>query len=135
MITSQIYVTKGKTESLLGKEDTIKLGILKLNQDSEGPEKELRLRCIRSEILKDTVSTWSVTGGKPQNKIDAKMAKITTKHEFSKVWDIQRYGTYKHGSDPHPNEGGDETHRKAKQDSKGKHREASKKTRGEYTGK
>ena len=79
-ITSQIYVTKGKTESLLGKEDTIKLGILKLNQDSEGPEKELRLRCIMSEILKDTVTTWPVTGGKPQNKIDAKMAKITTKH-------------------------------------------------------
>ena len=32
----QVYITMGQTESLLGKEGTIKLGIMKLNPDSDG---------------------------------------------------------------------------------------------------
>ena len=59
----RVYVTEGGQESLLGKEDVEKLGILKLKLDGDAPDGDdmnrLRivvpevLRCITPEILEE----------------------------------------------------------------------------------
>ena len=65
-ITTTVYVTEHEKESLLGKEDAIKLGILKISpkgepEDAEeekarhviDSEEKMRLRCITPEILEE----------------------------------------------------------------------------------
>ena len=39
-IKTKVYVTEGQTESLLGKEDGIALGILKINPDGDEPDEK-----------------------------------------------------------------------------------------------
>ena len=76
------YIAKEETESLLGKEDAINLGILKINPDGEGPENDEheKVRCITPEILKEEIESGVVSGGKTQKEIDKQTEDITSKH-------------------------------------------------------
>ena len=81
-IKTKVYIAKEETESLLGKEDAIKLGILKINPDGEGPENDEheKVRCITPEILKEEIESGVVSGGKTQKEIDKQTEDITSKH-------------------------------------------------------
>ena len=71
-IKTTVYVTEHKTESLLGKEDAIKLGIMKINPKGEAEdsqeekarhvidnEGELHLRCITTRVQPELgLGTW-----------------------------------------------------------------------------
>ena len=64
-IRSRVYVTQGQSESLLGKEDGIALGILKIDPDGDAPdEDEERVRCITPEPLDDVIKYGIVSGDK-----------------------------------------------------------------------
>ena len=88
IIKTRVYITEGEKESLLGKDDAMALGILKLNPDGDEPENVRRvttqtpeiLRCITPEILKPENKTGIVSGGKTQLQIDADMSVIADKH-------------------------------------------------------
>ena len=72
---TRVYVAKGQEESLLGKEDAIALGLLKLSKDGDYPDEPVR--CITPEILDDLIKTGEVSGGQTQAQIDAVMEEIT----------------------------------------------------------
>ena len=89
IIKSRVYVTEGEEESLLGKEDAKRLGILKLDPEGEDPEDEVNrlktvmpevLRCITPEILQDEKTKGVVSGGKTQAEIDKDMEAIAAKY-------------------------------------------------------
>ena len=71
---STIYITKAQEESLLGKEDAIALGLLKLSKDGDYPDEPVR--CITPERKEDEVTTGIVSGGQTQQQIDEVMARI-----------------------------------------------------------
>ena len=81
-VTTRIYVVEGETESLLGRQDAIDLGILRISPDGdEAEDEENRLRCITPEIFKAPITTGVVSGGKDQTEIDADMAAIADRHQ------------------------------------------------------
>ena len=71
---TRLYVTKGQQESLLGKEDAIALGLLKLSKDGDYPDE--KVRCITPEHLQDIITEGDVSGGQTQAQIDAVMEEI-----------------------------------------------------------
>ena len=101
-----VYVTKGQTESLLGREDAIDLGIIQINPDGRKPTQERAPRTSRQEdtrscsrspepvrsrspepvrhITPETLlapkEEGIVSGGQTQAEIDASMDKITAEH-------------------------------------------------------
>ena len=80
-VTTEIYIVEGETESLLGCQDAIDIGILKISPDGDEAElEENRIHCITPEILKDPIMTGVVSGGKDQTEIDADMAAIADRH-------------------------------------------------------
>ena len=81
-IRTKVYVTEGQTESLLGKEDGIALGILKIDPDGDAPdEDEERVRCITPEPLDDVIKYGIVSGNQTQAQIDDSMAQIVEEHK------------------------------------------------------
>ena len=87
VVVTRVYVTKGQHESLLGKDDAIALGILKLDRDGDTPETEApeAVRCITPEVLKDPIEIGIVLGGQTQPQIDAEMNKIA--EEYSDIFE------------------------------------------------
>ena len=71
---TRVYVTKGQRESLLGKEDAIALGLLKLSKDGDYPDE--KVRCITPEHLQDIIKEGVVSDGQTQAQIDAIMEEI-----------------------------------------------------------
>ena len=78
-IKTTVYVVDGEKESLLGKQDAIKLGIIKLDPEGDAPDNEkdrLRcvtpevLRCITPEVLQDPIEQGEVSGSKTQAQIE-----------------------------------------------------------------
>ena len=75
-----VYIVEGEQESLLGKEDAQKLGIIKMNRRGDKPHGTDTLGCITPETLKDPISEGPVSGGQTQAQIDAAMEELATKH-------------------------------------------------------
>ena len=71
---TRVYVKKGQEESLLGKEDAIALGLLKLSKDGDYPDEPVR--CITTETLHDLIKDGEVSGGQTQAQIDPVMEEI-----------------------------------------------------------
>lgn len=81
-IPMRVYIAEGEEESLLGRQDAINLGILRINLDGDEPEDNVnKLRCITPELLKDVKTTGVVSGGKTQKEID-QMKLIADKHHL-----------------------------------------------------
>ena len=62
-IKMMVYMEEDEKESLLGKEDPVKLGIIKLDPEGEGP-----------------YNNNDRLGGKTQKQIDEDMEQISSKH-------------------------------------------------------
>ena len=98
-VITTVYVTKDSEESLLGREDAIALGVIKVFPDGDkpdgekpAPEREPRARstgtprsrsrspeptrCITPERLNDPIVEGIVSGGQTQDEIDAMMDQI-----------------------------------------------------------
>ena len=76
-----VYIVEGEQESLLGKEDAQKLGIIKVNRRGDKPDKTDTVGCISPEMLKDPIKEGEVSGGQTQAQIDASMEELAAKHE------------------------------------------------------
>lgn len=77
-IKTDVYIVDGEQESLLGKQDAIDLGIIKLNPRGDKPDKSNNrlqvispefMGCITPEILDDQVKDGVVSGGQTQAQI------------------------------------------------------------------
>ena len=83
-VKTTVYIVEGEDESLLGKEDAIKLGIIRIDRDGVAEDKmmedDMKLRCITPEVLKDQIKDGIVSDGQTQDQIDAAMTKIADKH-------------------------------------------------------
>ena len=84
-IKTDVYIVEGEHESLLGKQDAIDLGIIKMNPRGDPPTMNTDrlqtvtpevLRCITPELLEDPIKSGIVLGVQDQNQIDAAMQKI-----------------------------------------------------------
>ena len=80
-IKTTVYIVEGERESLLGKEDAIKLGIISVNPKGKKPNGQDTVGCITPETLKDPIKEGTVSGGQTQAQIDAKMEELANKHE------------------------------------------------------
>ena len=63
-VKTKVYVTKGQSESLLGKEDGIALGILSINLDgrmADGRMPDEKVRCITPETLDEPIKKGIVS--------------------------------------------------------------------------
>ena len=78
---TRVYVTKGQEKSLLGKEDTIALGILKIDGDNPDPATAEPVRCITPEYKSDFIKTGVVSGGQTQDAIDKVMEQIVEENK------------------------------------------------------
>ena len=76
-VKTTVYIVEGGDESLLGKEDAIKLGIIRIDRDgvpeNEETDEDTRLRCITPEVLKEKITNGIVSGDQTQDQIDAAM--------------------------------------------------------------
>ena len=83
-VKTTVYIVEGEDESLLGKEDAIKLGIIRIDRDGVAEDKmmedDMKLRCITPEVLKDQIKDGIVSGGQTQDQIDAAMKEIADRH-------------------------------------------------------
>ena len=83
-VKTTVYITEGGDESLLGKEDATKLGIIRIDRDGtsedEETEDDTKLRCITPDVLKDQIKDGIVSDGQTQDQIDAAMEKMADKH-------------------------------------------------------
>ena len=79
-IKTTVYIVEGEKESLLGKEDAIHPGIIKVNPRGEKLDKADQVGCITPEILQDPIKEGIVSGGQTQAQIDAKMDQLAEKH-------------------------------------------------------
>ena len=75
---TRLYVTKGQHESLLGKEDGMALGLIKLSKDGDYPDEPVR--CITPEVKDDDI-TGIVSGGQTQKEIDQVMDQIVQENQ------------------------------------------------------
>ena len=79
---TKIYAVKGEKESLLGKDDAIALGILKLEPRGEAVcSEEDRIRCLTQEELKPLIKKGIVSDDKTQAQIDQDMEQIVAEHQ------------------------------------------------------
>ena len=74
-----MYIIEGERESLLGKEDAIKLGIIRMNPRGDKPDAGEQVGCITPEILKDPIKEGIVSGGQTQAQIDTTMEELASK--------------------------------------------------------
>ena len=79
-VKTTVYIVEGEKESLLGKEDAIQLGIIKVNPRGDKPSGTDDIGCITPEILQEPIKDGIVSGGQTQSQIDAKMDEIAEKH-------------------------------------------------------
>ena len=77
-IESTVYIVQGEHESLLGREDAKKLGIIKVNPRGT---KTVEVGCITPEVLKEPIKEGVVSGGQTQSQIDASMEELASRHE------------------------------------------------------
>ena len=81
-IKTRLYVVEGERESLLGKDDAIALGMIKVNpQGQEKCELSDRIRCLTEEKLKPKITDGIVSGGQTQAQTDQEMKKIVEENK------------------------------------------------------
>ena len=100
-----VYIVEGEKESLLGKEDAQKLGIVKVNRRGDKPDGTDTLGCITPETLKDPISEGVVSGGQTQAQIDGKMEELqpNTQTSFTAwVEPRQNPSTLRYGTTRYP---------------------------------